>query len=295
MSTQEMNQKLPLPLAEKQATADAPVFALDALPLLVVVPSRRKRVVRWLERSRFWPVLSAMLITLFVWWRVADAKVFPKFMLPSPADVWGAYVQMAHSGSLWKDIGTTLSEALLGFAIALAIGSVVGYLLSRSALLSRVLGPYIAAMQAMPMLALAPILVVWFGLGLTAKAIICAIIVFFPILVNTNVGLRSVDKDLVEAAYTQGAGRWQALWRVEIPLALRTLLGGIRVGLVMSLTGAIIGEFIASDSGLGFRMTIARTNFDSPILFAAAITMTALAIFAYVGVGWIESWLVDWD
>jgi len=269
--------------------------AAEQLPLVIVPHSRRQRIINWLERSRFWPVVTALLLTLLVWWQVTEARIVPSFMLPSPGAVWVAYAQLAHSGSLWKHIGATLSEALLGFAVAFVLGVTLGYLLSRSALLSRVLGPYIAATQAMPMLALAPLLVVWFGLGLSSKVIICALIVFFPILVNTTVGLRSVDKDLVDASYTMGAGRWQALRYVEIPLALRTLLGGIRMGLTLSLTGAIIGEFVASDSGLGFLMTVARTNFDSAMLFAAAITMTSLAIFAYVGVGWIEYWLIDWD
>jgi NitT/TauT family transport system permease protein len=283
-------------LLKKQIEASQlPLGDAPAASLPIVVPARRKRIVKWLERSRGWPVISALLITLLVWWWVTNARVVPDFMVPTPQEVWLAFAQLVQTGDLWKHLGATLSEALLGFGAAFVVGSTLGYLLSRSALLSRVLGPYIAATQAMPMLALAPLLVLWFGLGLSSKVIICALIVFFPILVNTTAGLRSVDKDLVDASYTMGAGRWQALRHVEIPLALHTLLAGIRMGLTLSLTGAIIGEFISSDSGLGFLMTMARTNFDSAMLFAAAITMTSLAIFAYVGVGWLEHWLIDWD
>ncbi len=285
-------------LLEKQTEASPLPLAIAhaaTAPLVAIAAPRRQRIIKWLERSRFWPVIAALLITLLIWWWATDARLVPDFMVPTPQEVWLAFAQLAQTGALWKHTGVTLSEALLGFAAAFVVGTTLGYLLSRSALLSRVLGPYIAATQAMPLLALAPLLVVWFGLGLSSKVIICALIVFFPILVNTTTGLRGVDKDLVDASYTMGASRWQALRHVEIPLALRTLLAGIRMGLTLSLTGAILGEFIASDSGLGFLMTMARTNFDSAMLFAAAITLTSLAIFAYVGIGWLERWLIDWD
>ncbi len=146
----------------------------------------------------------------------------------------------------------------------------------------------------MPMVALAPLLVVWFGLGLSSKVIICALIVIFPILVNTVVGLRSIDRELTDAAKTESADWRQVLWHVEFPLSMHTLLGGVRMGLTLAMTGAVIGEFVASDAGLGFLMTLARTNFDPPVLLAASITMATISLLAYSLIGFIERRFVTW-
>ena len=144
------------------------------------------------------------------------------------------------------------------------------------------------------MIALAPLLVMWFGLGLSSKVIICALIVFFPIVVNTTVGLRSIERGLVDAARSLGANTVQCLWHVEIPLALRPLLGGVRMGLTLAMTGAMVGEFVASDAGLGFLMILSRTNFDASMVFAASLTMAAISTLLYKTIGWLEYTLIDW-
>ena len=117
---------------------------------------------------------------------------------------------------------------------------------------------------------------------------------FFPILVNTTVGLRSIDREMIDAARSLGAGAWQSLWYVEVPLALRPLLGGVRMGLTLAMTGAIVGEFVASDAGLGFLMILSRTNFDASMVFAASLTMAAISTLLYKSVGWLERALIDW-
>jgi NitT/TauT family transport system permease protein len=113
-------------------------------------------------------------------------------------------------------------------------------------------------------------------------------------VVNTTVGLRSIEPEMLDAARTLGAGRWQSLWHVEIPLALRPLLGGIRMGLTLAMTGAIVGEFVASDAGLGFLMILSRTNFDAAMVFAASLTLAAISTVLYKLVGWLEYALIDW-
>lgn len=232
----------------------------------------------------------------FLFWQIlADMHVVESYMLPSPGDVWRTWFALAQNGVLWHHVSATLSEALLGFGLAFVLGAGIAYPLAKSRLVASILSPYIAGTQAMPILALAPLLVVWFGLGLLSKTLVCALIVFFPILVNTAVGLRTVDRTLVEAAQTEGANAWQILRHVEVPLALRTILGGIRMGLTLSMTGAIVAEFIASDSGLGYLMTLARSEYDSTLLFAASLTMVGLAVIGYIGVGVIEYLIIDWD
>jgi NitT/TauT family transport system permease protein len=240
------------------------------------------------------PTLLAIVIAVWIWQVAADHALAPAYVLPAPAKVFTAWRQILLNGALMRHVTATLSEALGGFAIALVVGTSVGYVLARSETMSRVLGPFIATTQAMPMIALAPLLVMWFGLGLSSKVIICALVVFFPILVNTVVGLRSIEREMTDAARSLGANTWQTLWYVEVPLALRPLLGGIRMGLTLAMTGAMVGEFVASDAGLGFLMVLSRTNFDAAMVFAASLSMAAISTLLYKSVGWLERALIDW-
>ena len=242
--------------------------------------------------ARLLPTLSAMVIGLLLW--AALTNVVPPYMLPWPEKVGETWLRLLLNGSLWKHVSTTLGEALLGFSAAFVVGGCLAYPLARSEALAGLLAPYIAATQAMPMIALAPLLVVWFGLGLESKVIVCALIVFFPILVNTVVGLRSIEREMIDAAKTLGAGALEILWYVEIPLSLRTLLGGVRMGLTLAMTGAVVGEFVAANAGLGFLMVLARTNFDPTVLFAASLTMAGLSILGYLLIGVIEKRVIDW-
>lgn len=240
------------------------------------------------------PTFIALLGALWLWQFVAERALVPAYDLPAPARVLAAWTQILLNGSLWRHVSASLSEALLGFAIAFIAGASLGYPLARSETLNRLASPFIATTQAVPMIALAPLLVMWFGLGLTSKTIICGLIVFFPILVNTVVGLRSIDREMTDAARTLGAGRLAMLWYVEVPLALRPLLGGVRIGLTLAMTGAIVGEFVAADAGLGFLMVLSRTNFDAAMLFAASITTAAISTLLYKLVGWAEQAWIDW-
>lgn len=265
--------------------ADAPRRLVPRTLLTVVAQSSRLPAV---------PTAVALIVAVWLWQMATDRALVPAYVLPAPAKVYGAWMQLLLNGALLRHVSATLAEALLGFSIAFAIGVGVGYPLARSETLARMFSPFIATTQAMPMIALAPLLVMWFGLGVSSKVIICALIVFFPILVNTIVGLRSIDRELLDAARSLGAGSAQTLWYVEIPLALRPLLAGVRMGLTLAMTGAIVGEFVASDAGLGFLMILSRTNFDAPMVFAASLTMAAISAVLYKVIGWLEFALIDW-
>lgn len=236
----------------------------------------------------------AIAAALALWQAATDRAVLPAYVLPPPSKVLSAWLQLLQNGALWHHVSATLSEALAGFMVAFVAGFALAYPLAKSETLSRLASPFIATTQAMPMIALAPVLVMWFGLGLTSKVIICALIVFFPILVSSMVGLRSIDRELLEAARSMGASARQTLWYVEVPLALRPVLGGVRLGLTLAMTGAIVGEFVASDAGLGFLMVLSRTNFDAAMVFAAALTMAAISTLMYKFVGWLDQRLVTW-
>jgi NitT/TauT family transport system permease protein len=267
--------------------------AARARPGRIVVPRAAglpdRRTGRWLL-----PLISVAL-GLLIWERLAESGLVAAYLLPAPSAVGARWLSLAHSGVLWHHLSATLTEAALGFSAAFVFGCCLGYAIARAPLLDQALGPYIAATQAMPMVALAPLLVVWFGLGLLSKVLICALIVFFPMLVNTVVGLRSIDRSLLDAAHSEGADSWQRLWKVEAPLSLRTLLGGVKMGLTLAMTGAVVGEFVASDAGLGYLMNLARTEYDAPMVFAAALTMAAVAVGGYLAVNLLERALITWE
>jgi putative riboflavin transport system permease protein len=168
-----------------------------------------------------------------------------------------------------------------------------GYLLARSRLAERLLSPYIVAAQATPILALAPLIALWFGTGLIGKVIICGLIVFFPIAVSTMVGLRGVDRGLLEMARAFRATRRQVLIVVEIPAALPSILGGMRIGITLAVIGAIVGEWAGGERGLGVLINLARGSlFDTPLLFATLVTTAALGVALYLVMAVIERRLV---
>ena len=159
-----------------------------------------------------------------------------------------------------------------------AAATVLGYLLAKSRLFERILAPYLVASQAVPVVAIAPLLVIWFGPGIFSKILICALIVFFPVLVNTVVGVRAVPTALRDLMRSLRATRWQILRYLEIPAALPVFLGGLRIGAALSVIGAVVGEFVGADKGLGFLINVGRGQYDTALVFVAIFALVILAL-----------------
>jgi NitT/TauT family transport system permease protein len=193
---------------------------------------------------------------------------------------------------LWWHTQITLTEILGGLVLGLSTAVVLGYLMAKSHLLERFLSPYIVASQSIPIVALAPLLVIWFGTGRLSKVLVCALTIFFPMLMNTMVGVRSVDADLVALMRSLRATRWQMFTKLEIPAALPVLLGGLKVSVTLSVIGAVVGEFVAADRGLGFLINVARGNFDTALMFVALITLVMIALLLYLLIVLAESTLL---
>jgi NitT/TauT family transport system permease protein len=234
-------------------------------------------------------VLAIALWDLLVRW--AD---YPAFFLPSPGRVVARYAQAVREGALLPHVFVTLREVLLGLALGLSVALSLGYALAKSRLAERVLAPYLVASQAIPTVALAPLLVIWFGAGSLSKVLVCALTLFFPVLINTIVGVRSVDRDLRDLMRSLRATRWQTFRLLEVPAALPVLFGGLKVGVTLSVIGAVVGEFVGSDRGLGFLVNLARGLFDTPLLFVALITLMIIALALYLLVASLEAWLLKW-
>jgi NitT/TauT family transport system permease protein len=229
-----------------------------------------------------WPLVVAFVVFVAVWQLLVVLGGLPAFILPTPLDVAARFVRAWTDGTMWPHFWTTLSEVVLGFVAGSLTGIVVGYALARFGLLARLASPYLVAAQAIPILAIAPLLSLWFGTGLLAKVVVCGLIVFFPVAVATMVGIREVDRGLLELARSLRASRRHRLVHVELPAALPVILGGLRVGVTLSVVGAIVGEWAGPDKGLGVLINLARGSlFDTPLLFATLVTIALLGIVAY--------------
>jgi putative riboflavin transport system permease protein len=238
------------------------------------------------------PVL-ALAGLLIAWKALVVVAGYPPFILPSPEVVLSRFVSAWADGTIEPHALRTLYEVALGFSLGAGLALVVGYVLARLPLAERLLSPYLVAAQATPFLALAPLLALWFGPGLTAKIVICALIVFFPVAIATMVGVRAVDAHLIELARSLRATRWQIVTTLEIPAALPAIFGGLRVGVTLAVVGAIVGEWAGADRGLGLLVNLARGSlFDIPLLFATLLTIALLGIVLYALVVFVERTLV---
>lgn len=238
-------------------------------------------------------IVALGLLFLAIWQLIVIAGGYPPYILPSPIAVAGRLAWAVESGILWPHLGATLVEIGLGLAVGVSTALVLGFLLARSRLADRLLSPYLVAAQATPILALAPVIVLWFGSGLTSKVLICALICFFPMVVATSVGLRAIDPGLVEMARSLRATSRQLLLTVELPAALPQVLGGLKVAVTLAVVGAIVAEWAGGERGLGVLINLARGSlFDIPLMFATLVVIAALGVALYLSVVLVERRLV---
>jgi NitT/TauT family transport system permease protein len=248
---------------------------------------------RFVTRSSVLTVLGALVVFLLIWRAIVFIGGYPPFILPTPEAVFGRFLGAIGDGILWPHFATTLLEVALGFTVGAAAGLGIGYVLARSALVERLASPYLVAAQAVPILAIAPLLALWFGPGLLSKVVICSLIVFFPVAISTMVGIRSVDPRLLELGRSLRATPRQVLTTLEIPAALPSILGGMRVGVTLAVVGAVVGEWAGAERGLGVLINLARGSlFDIPLMFAALLTLALMGIVLYLAVVLVERQLV---
>ena len=247
------------------------------------------------RKIRPWLGPVSLLAGLLAWQAAADLSTLPSFILPSPADVWMRFLRAAADGSLLRNTLVTLLEILTGLLAGVLAATVLGYLVAKSRLLENLLSPYLVASQAVPLVAIAPLLVIWFGPGMFSKVLICSLIVFFPVLVNTVVGVRAVPPALYDLMHSLRATRREILMKLEVPAALPVFLGGLRIGATLSVIGGVVGELVGADSGLGFLINVGRGQYDTALVFVAVFTLIALALLLYGVVAWFENRLLDWQ
>jgi NitT/TauT family transport system permease protein len=242
-----------------------------------------------------WSIPISIALFLLIWESAVRLFQLPAFILPTPIQVGERFLRSLSDGSLLWHTAATLGEILSGLSAGIILASLLGYLLSRSTLLENILQPFLVASQAVPTVAISPLIVIWFGPGVFSKILICALIVFFPVLVNIVVGLRAVPENLRDLMRSMGADRWQTLRLLELPAALPVLLGGLRIGATLSVIGAVVGELVGANRGLGFLINVGRGQYDTALVFVGVFTLVVLALSLYGIVLYLEKRLLRWQ
>lgn len=248
----------------------------------------------WRKVAPFWVIPVTLVLTFVGWEVISRVSGLPAFILPSPGAVADRFLRSLADRSLQRHTWATLLEVLGGLTLGLSIATFLGYALAKSRTIERLLAPYIVASQAVPVVAIAPLLVIWFGPGKISKVLISALIVFFPVLVNTVVGVRSVPEDLRDLMRSLHATRWQIFTKLEVPAAMPVLLGGLKIGATLSVIGAVVGEFVNADEGLGFLINLGDGLYDTALVFVAVFTLVIMALSLYGLVTGLERRLLEW-
>jgi NitT/TauT family transport system permease protein len=252
-----------------------------------------RRQFRFIDRygDYFYPV-ATMLGVLGVWelW-VWIAKV-PLYLIPAPSAVVAAMVTEA--SRLWPHTWVTLQEILLGFLLSVIVAVPLAILIVSSRAFEKSIYPILVASQVVPKVAIAPLFIVWFGFGLLPKVLIVFLIAFFPIVIDSVIGLRSMEIEKLYLAQSMGASRWQVFSKLRLPNALPLMFGGLKVAATLSVIGAIVGEFVGADAGLGRVLLLANGNLDTVMLFAGVGYLTVLGIVIFLTMDTIERLLLPW-
>lgn len=231
---------------------------------------------------------------LVAWHLYVVTAQIPRYLLPAPVSVLEEMAAIMSDGSLWANIGHTVTVLGIGLGIGTVVGLFGGYVLAKSPTIDRYAGPYIFLFQTAPKIALAPLFLLWFGLGITSKLVLVTTLVFFPILVSTLTGIRSVASEFRGLSSVLGLTRFQLFSRIESKAALPYVFSGLRIAVIQATIGAILAEWLAGDSGLGFLMVYGSRTFNTELLLVAIVVTVVLSVAVYMLVVSLERALVTW-
>ncbi len=234
-------------------------------------------------------------------WEASAWEIGPKkwicvdpFWFGSPMRVLEYLVEITMNGSVFTDTMTTMTEAFLGYVIGALLGISLGFVLARLETLAEILDPFIVAVNGIPRVAMAPILIIWFGIGIESKIVLAVSLVLFLTFMNTYAGLRGVDPGLKNLAQVMGANEMQVLWKVTLPASMPWILTGLKIGVPFAIIGAILGEFMAASSGLGFMIQHASNLFNIAGSFAGLLLLMFIVLIANSAVNRLERYLLRW-
>ena len=238
--------------------------------------------------------LVALALVFGTWQLYVSMSGVSPLILPAPAVVGAALVAALADADTYRQAGVTLGETVGGFLIALVAGGAAGVLFGKVAWLERALQPILVAVQVVPKIALVPLFIVWFGFGMGSKIVIAAVLAFLPIMSNTILGVKSIEPGHREVMATLRAGRVSRLALLDLPSAMPYLLTGMEVGIILAMIGAVVGEFLAGNDGLGHMAVAALNGFEVDLLFAVIIILAVLGAALYAVVGLLRRLLISW-
>ena len=234
-----------------------------------------------------------LLVALIVFWEAGSRfGLIDPFFFSSPTEIWQTAVIKWQSGQLWRDIAYTGASTLLGFVLGTVIGSVVGLLFWFSRRAALVAEPWMIVLNALPKLALAPVLVIWFGIGFSSKVVLAFLMTVVVAAMSAYGGVQSVDPALETLMISLGAKRRQIFTRLVVPSAMPSIITGLRVNIALAMAGSIVGEFIASDRGLGRMIVYAGTTFDLKLVWVGVVVLSIVSVLMYAGVVLLEKLLL---
>jgi len=229
---------------------------------------------------------------LAIWEALSRAGYFPSYLLPAPSAV---VVRFGHmSGFIVQQSLVTVEEIVLGFLLSLVVGVPLAIGLVSWRTFNQSVYPLLIGSQVVPKVAIAPLFIVWFGFGLTSRLLVAFLVAFFPIVINTVVGLKSIEDEKLYVARAAGASSWQLFWLVRLPNALPSLFAGMKVSIALAVVGAIVGEFVASDSGIGRVLLQANGNMDTALVFAGVFALIVIGVVLFVLMEALERWALPW-
>jgi NitT/TauT family transport system permease protein len=268
----------------------APAEMLDS-----VAPVARRGVgVRGTYESlvRAWPALLTGAVIIAIWELVVRVREIPRYLLPAPSVIFGFFI--SNLDLIWLNAFATGKVVLYGFLLSAAVGVPLGIAIVEWRPFARTIYPLLVATQTFPKLAIAPLFVVWFGFGLAPKLLMVFLVAFFPIIIDTSVGLRSVRSETLLLARSMGMGYFRTFFQVRIPQGLPSLFGGLKIGVTLAVVGAVVAEFLGAQAGLGHLIIVSTGVVNTPLLFSALLGLVLLGLAFYLAINAVESVAIRW-
>jgi NitT/TauT family transport system permease protein len=249
------------------------------------------------DPNKRWMLLWQALLGIAIvgsWQMLSDTGKLDKFFFSRPSDIAARLLQWLRTGSIWPHLITTMEEAALAFVIGASAGVILGFGLARMPRLGALLDPYIRVVNALPRVVLAPIFLLWFGLGIWSKVALGVTVVFFIVFFNTHQGVREVDKVVVNNARMLGASEWQLVRHVLIPSAMTWVFSSLNISVGFAMIAVVVGEYLGAARGVGYLISQAEGTFDTTGVFAGMAVLSAVVLLVGWGVGRLERWLLRW-
>lgn len=238
--------------------------------------------------------LALLVVILLVWQGAVTALGVPPYLMPTPIGLAQYFMNYLQSGTLLANMATTLQEVIIGTYWGILLGIVLGYLIAKVHIIEKLLTPLILILQIAPKISLAPLFVLWFGLGIGSKVALVMLVVSFPVMITENSALHGIDQNYQDLMSVLGANKWQRFTKLECPLVFASVMTGVKVSLTQAMTGAVIGEMIGAKSGLGYLLTYGNEMYDINIILCSVIMLSLIGLILYALSEVIENRVLNW-